>query len=154
MKKLTVVLLMFVSFGFAGNASAIDAKSHNGSFCHAYYGNQSSDFRHQSDGIKNKSNGSRWVGCPVIQDRLSAKGGADPIWIHWKNSVAGQNIRCTFFSKKGNGSTLQSRTENDLNGGWFRFSPTITLDDKYGTYYMYCLLPKGSTLNTIWVDEK
>jgi hypothetical protein len=153
MKKLTVVLLMLAGFGFAGNASAVDGKSHNGSFCHAYYGGQSSNFYHTSMGIKNVSTGKRWVTCPLIKDRLAATNGADPIWVHWTGTGT---ISCTFYSKFGSGTVAQSTFKADTNGGWFRMpaNGSGAKDPKYGTYAMTCYLPKNATLNTIWVDEK
>lgn len=149
MNHLTVAVLMVASFGLVGNVSAIDAKSYHGSVCGAYYGNQASSFRRQSSGFKNVSNVSRWVGCPVTQDRVANTTGAKDIWVGWTADGAGQKFRCTFFSKRYNGTNIDQETKT--GGGSLHF--TMTKDHKYGAYYMYCLLPKGATLNTIWVDE-
>lgn len=51
------------------------------------------------------------------------------------------------------GTTKQSKSATKTGTGWFLI-PNLTTDDSFGSYSMYCYLPKAGLLNTIWLGEQ
>jgi len=133
------------------SALAENGHSYNGSYCDAYFGNQVGDFNRPARGIRNtRLSGTRLVTCPVIVDEIANRQGTTRVRLHY---TGGGRISCTMFSKNGNGTTRQVRTGTRVGTGWFNIQP-FTSDAYWGSYSLYCRLPAGGILNTIWVGEK
>ena len=146
-------LSLLGSMLFTAQAQAENGHAYNGAFCKAYYGSQTSNFRHQTTGIYNAGAGARYVNCPVVVDEIANLTGTTRVWAHWRAANATDTIRCTLSSRTGPGAAVQNRAASRTGSGWFRFA-NITKDNYWGNYSLHCLLPSRGTLNTVWLGEK
>lgn len=144
-----IALFAAAALAVSGYATAENGHAYNGSYCDNYYGSQAGSFDHQHNGIRNALNSNAYVSCPVLVDEINVTTGTSRVWAHYTGTGT---VRCTMFSKNGNGSTRQSVVGSRVNTGWFSIA-SITSDDYWGSYSMYCLLPARGVLNTIWVGE-
>jgi len=154
MKRALSTALAIVAFAaLTGTASAENGHAYNGSYCKTYYGSQSGDFNHQYNGIVNNGTSGRYISCPVLVDEIDATTGTTRVWLNWQTPVASDTISCSLFSMNGNGTIRQSRSASKTGSGWFAIS-NLTSDDFWGSYSMYCYLPRSGTLSTIWLGEQ
>ena len=166
LKKMTLLSAssLLALIVLSGNATAGDDHSYNGSFCKPRNALQSADFRYNFNGIQNVGNSSRWLTCPVIEDRIGGDGtittpgvtaGTTSVWAHWTAARATDELKCHLYSNDfGGDALLQAQTSSRVGTGWLDADRSgITLDDRWGTYNMSCFLPSGGTLNMIMFGE-
>jgi hypothetical protein len=155
MKRALSATLALIAFAvIAGAAAAAEnGLAYNGSYCKAYYGTQTGDFNNQYNGIYNLGSAGRYISCPVVVDEVAVVTGTTRVWLYWRANVSTDTISCTLFSMNGDGSVRQSQSANKAGTGWFSI-PNLTTDDFWGSYSMYCYLPRFGTLNTVWVGEQ
>ena len=82
-------LSLLGSMLFTAQAQAENGHAYNGAFCKAYYGSQTSNFRHQTTGIYNAGAGARYVNCPVVVDEIANLTGTTRVWAHWRAANVG-----------------------------------------------------------------
>ena len=143
-------LIISAFLSISGNAFAENGHAYNGSYCDNYFGSQADDFNHQYNGIRNKTSTTRVVSCPVLVDEIANTTGTTKVWVHYTGTGA---VSCYLFSMNPNGSASQTRSGNRTNTGWFSIA-NITSDNYWGSYSMYCFIPSGGVLNTIWLGAK
>lgn len=152
MKTITIATATaaLISLTSSFNALAGNGHAYNGSYCNPYYGTQSDSFEHRQNGIKNTSSSTKYISCPVIVDEIANTTGTHQTTLHYTGPGT---VSCIMFNQHGIGSTRQTQSGTRAGTGWFTI-PGFTSDVWGGTYSMYCSLPSGGTLNTIWVNEK
>lgn len=133
----------------AGSTMAVDDRQNiNGGSCDNYFAGQEGDFNHQSNGIRNTSNASRSVYCPITMDEVANTGGTTYVWVRWTGTGT---MSCTIVGWDVNDTSLGFQSASGPEG-WFSL-PNITSEDTWTTYGMYCSLPAGGRLEKIAVRE-
>jgi hypothetical protein len=152
-RLLPCVLAALALVTLAGSAAAENGHAYNGSYCNAYFGSQAANFYHQYNGTYNASTAGTYISCPVLVDEIANTTGTTQVWVHWTANAAADTISCYLFSMNGNGTIRQSQGAGKAGSGWFGIS-NLTTDDYWGSYSMYCYLPRYGNINTIWLGEK
>lgn len=127
---------------------AENGHNYNGSYCGAYYGSDNSKLNRQINGVYNTSSSGVYVSCPVIEDEIDNTSGTQRVWFH----TSAANTTCVLYSMNGNGTARQAQAKAG-GPGWVNIA-NLTSDDYWGSYAMYCYLPAGGTLNTIFLGER
>lgn len=146
-RGLVLLLSIFSTAAFAAD----DRKNYNGNNCDNYFGSQVKDFNHQTNGIKNTNNvANRYISCPIIADKVAKQLGTSTTRVHYTGN---NRVTCTLQSRQARGGPIQSRSATRFGTGWLSIQP-ITVEQRFGTFSMYCLLPPQGVINTISVVEK
>lgn len=151
MRTLALAVLMLVTL--AGVAAAENGHAYNGSYCKPYYGSQAANLYHQYNGTYNASAAGTYISCPVLVDEIVNTTGTTQVWVYWTASAAADTISCSLYSMNGNGTARQGQFGSKAGSGWLAM-PNLTTDDYWGSYSMYCYLPRNGNINTIWLGEK
>jgi hypothetical protein len=154
MKRVLAIALAVLALAtLTGSAAAENGHAYNGSYCKPYFGNTAANFYHQYNGTYNATNSGQYVSCPVLVDEIANTTGTTQVWLYWTASASTDAISCSLYSLNGDGTARQAQSASKTGTGWFSI-PNLTSDDYWGSYSMYCYLPKFSNLNTIWLGEK
>lgn len=148
---LTVAALALTTL--AGSAAAENGHAYNGSYCKSYYGSQAANLYHQHNGTRNVSTAGTYISCPVLVDEIAQTTGTTQVWVYWTAAAATDTMSCSLFSMNGSGTIRESKFASKTGTGWFAI-PNLTTDDYWGSYSMYCYLPKSGNVNTVWLGEK
>ena len=161
MKTKRFASAVFVAVALLSPAFAADEKAYSGAVCKpavatdAYKVDYPIGFT--GIGIKNTNGDNQPIPivCPIVTDSLTDTSGTGSVKVFWTANPLIPSATYCVRPEKFNPRRVRFPGTVWGHGpepGLIRI-PNITADDRFGPYSVDCQLPKGSVLNSIWINE-